>query len=86
MENVQISRKAACALSALVSDIATIDTRARCSDKFFRQHFMLVVNTIVQTGTLKELEGALRASEAEPEVPPNAPFEEPTRQEKKSKG
>lgn len=71
MNTVQISAQAATALSALVSDISTIDTRAKCSDRFFRQHFMLVVNTIHQTGILRELEKALleREPESAEEIP-----------------
>ncbi len=60
---VQISLETARALGALTDDITTLDTRAGCSDAFFRKHFLLLASTARQTGALKELQEAIAAAE-----------------------
>ena len=73
-KGIQISPQTACGLTTLISDIGTIDGRAGCSDKYFRQHFMLVVNTLKDTGIAQELEKALSSPDpASPMIEPEKP-------------
>lgn len=60
MENmVQITESQAYALKRLLDDIMDIDSRARCSDKFFRSHFNDLVKTAIVSGVYAELKRTL---------------------------
>ena len=56
---VQITENQAYALKRLLDDIMDIDSRARCSDKFFRSHFTDLVKACIATDTYSELKRAL---------------------------
>ena len=60
MENmVQITESQASILKCLLDDIMDIESRARCSDKFFRSHFNDLVKSAIITGAYAELKRAL---------------------------
>lgn len=56
---IQITETQAYALKRLLEDIMDIDSRARCSDKFFRSHFNDMVKTAIVSGAYAELKRAL---------------------------
>ena len=56
---VQINESQAYALKRLLDDIMDIDSRARCSDKFFRSHFTNMVKACIATDAYAELKRAL---------------------------
>lgn len=56
---VQLTEPQAYALKRLLDDIMDIDSRARCSDKFFRSHFNDMVKTAIVSGAYEELKRAL---------------------------
>ena len=69
MANVQISKEDAMLLERLVDDIVNINDRARCSDKFFRTHFMDRIKVGNIEGTFKHLRDALATARSEAEAP-----------------
>lgn len=56
---VQLTESQAYALKRLLDDIMDIDSRARCSDKFFRSHFTDMVKVCIATDAYAELKRAL---------------------------
>lgn len=62
---VQITENQAYALKRLLEDIMDIDSRARCSDKFFRSHFNDMVKTSIVSGAYAELKRALEGDKNE---------------------
>lgn len=59
--SIEISREDAYFLHRLVTDIIEIDGRARCSDSYFRSHFMSVIKTGLASGAYERLDKALTA-------------------------
>ena len=62
-DTITISKDAANAIRYLVEDIINVHERANCSDKFFRTHFMNVVQAGIINGAYKELYDALSDAE-----------------------
>lgn len=58
---VEISREDAYAIRRLLADIMDIDSRARCSDRFFRSHFTDYLKVMRAAGTIQHLDNALNA-------------------------
>lgn len=56
---IQIPEQQALTLKRLLDDIIDIDSRARCSDKYFRSHFNNLVKTAVIMGAYDALKRAL---------------------------
>ena len=61
---ITISEATANGLIMLLEDIMEIDSRANCSDKYFRTHFMAVAKANIVTGGYKELKDAIEAASA----------------------
>lgn len=86
---VQIDESTARALMRFGEDVLDIDSRSRCSDKYFRQHFtMLAKNPYVRDAFLaliraSESAGAADAPGAQESAPPaaEAAAQEPPEQE-----
>ena len=62
MSEISISREGAYLMLRLLEEIAAIDRRAGCSDRYFRQHFMSAIRAAAASGTLEELRKRLEAS------------------------
>lgn len=69
---IQISDQAARAVLRLLEDVADVNRRAGCSDRYFRQHFVMLAALPAVTDAAREIAGALEA----PEEPPD-PFDDP---------
>lgn len=59
---ITISEATARGLLRLLDEIMDIDSRANCSDKYFRTHFMAVTKANIVTGGYKELKDAIEAA------------------------
>ena len=59
---VTISEATARGLLRLLDEIMDIDSRANCSDKYFRTHFMAVAKANIATGGYRELKDAIEAA------------------------
>lgn len=64
---IELSHEDAYILRRLLTELLDIDSRARCSDKFFRNHFMDMVKTMRAAGTLDRLSRALQNSDNAPQ-------------------
>lgn len=58
-DTITISREHAYALKYLLDDILNVQERANCSDRYFRTHFMNVVNAGISNGTYRAIAAAL---------------------------
>ena len=58
--DIQISRQTAEALVYILDDILAVDQRAKCSDKFFRSHFVTLAKLPAAADALAELKVALK--------------------------
>ncbi len=80
MLNIQLSPSDANTLRYLMHEILDIDRRARCSDSYFRAHFMDIAKSGLSSGFYKRLTDELdRAAKAQEEAlfaPPQAELEE----------
>jgi len=56
---IQITESQAYGIKRLIEDIMDIDSRARCSDKFFRSHFNDMVKVCIANGAYGEIKRAL---------------------------
>lgn len=65
---IPISDRAARTVLRLLEDVRDADQRARCSDAYFRQHFMTLARLPVVADAAAEIAAALAAAE-EPEPP-----------------
>ena len=59
VNGIEISREDAYFLHRLLTDIIEIDGRARCSDSYFRSHFMSVIKSGLASGAYQRLDKAL---------------------------
>lgn len=55
---ITISESTARVILRVLDEITDLDCRAKCSDKFFRQHFMTVVNVPPVREALAEIAAA----------------------------
>lgn len=61
---VSISEQSARAVLRLLEDVRDVNDRARCSDAFFRQHFLTMARIPAIIDAAAEIKGALDAMEA----------------------
>ena len=59
MDELRVSREGAYLLWRLLEELAEIDRRAGCSDRYFRQHFMSVARAARASGAFEELRRGL---------------------------
>jgi hypothetical protein len=71
---ITITKKAARTVLRLLEDVRDADQRARCSDAYFRQHFMTLARLPAVADAAAEVAAALEAADA-PEPPD--PFDDP---------
>lgn len=62
---IQITEQAANAVLRLLEDVRDADERARCSDAYFRSHFLTIARLPDVAGAANEIKAAL---EAPPEI------------------
>ena len=75
---IQIDDSAARALMRFGTEILDIDSRARCSDKYFRQHFMMLARNPYMREAFSALQSALNHSEARKYSPASDEQPKPT--------
>ena len=68
---IQITEQAARAVLRLLDDVTDIDCRARCSDAYFRQHFMTVARLPAVVDAAKEIREAMEPRDPTEEHPPD---------------
>lgn len=65
---IEISEESARAVIRLLDDIIDVQSRARCSDAFFRSHFMDIIKAGNATGAFTDLRTAYEKAVNKPTV------------------
>lgn len=61
--SIVVTEQSARAVLRLLEDVRDVDERARCSDVFFRQHFLTMATLPAIADAAAEIKGALDATE-----------------------